>query len=87
MEDNLRSLGLERLPVVNLRRLDIAPGLVAEGDQIVDIDDQLAVMIAMRDEGKIGAIGLSAADPKNLQRAVPAGIVRPERLQPAKPPI
>ena len=75
VEDNLRSLGLERLPVVNLRRLDIAPGLVAEGDQIVDIDDQLAVMIAMRDEGKIGAIGLSAADPNNLQRAVPAGIV------------
>jgi pyridoxine 4-dehydrogenase len=75
VEDNLRSLGLERLPVVNLRRLDIAPGLVAEGDQIVDIDDQLAVMIAMRDEGKIGAIGLSAADPKNLRRAIPAGIV------------
>ncbi len=75
VEDNLRSLGLERLPVVNLRRPDIAPGLVAEGDQIVDIDDQLAEMIAMRDEGKIGAIGLSAADPKNLRRATPAGIV------------
>ena len=75
VEDNLRSLGLERLPVVNLRRLDIAPGLVAEGDQIVDIDDQLAVMIAMRGEGKIGAIGLSAVDPENLQRALPAGIV------------
>ncbi len=75
VEDNLRSLGLERLAIVNLRRLDIAPGLVAEGDQIVDIDDQLAVMIAMRDEGRIGAIGLSAASPVNLQRAVPAGIV------------
>lgn len=75
VEDNLRSLGLERLPVVNLRRLDIAPGLVAEGDQIVDIDDQLAVMVAMRDEGKIGAIGVSAADPENLRRAIPAGIV------------
>ena len=75
VEDNLRSLGLEQLPVVNLRRLDIAPGLVAEGDQVVDIDDQLAVMIAMRDEGRIGAIGLSAADPTNLERAIPAGIV------------
>ncbi len=75
VEDNLRSLGLERLPVVNLRRLDIAPGLVAEDDQIVDIDDQLAVMTAMRDEGKIGAIGLSAVDPENLQRALTAGIV------------
>ena len=75
VEDNLRSLGLEQLPVVNLRRLDIAPGLVAEDDQIVDIDDQLAVMMAMRDEGKIGAIGLSAVDPKNLQRTLTAGIV------------
>jgi aryl-alcohol dehydrogenase-like predicted oxidoreductase len=75
VEENLRSLGLEQLPVVNLRRLDIAPGLVAEGDQIVDIDDQLAAMIAMRGEGKIGAIGLSAVDPENLRRALPAGIV------------
>ena len=75
VEDNLRSLGLERLPIVNLRRLDIPPGLTAEGDQIVDIDDQLAAMIAMRDEGKIGAIGLSAANRSNLRRAVPAGIV------------
>ena len=75
VEDNLRSLDVEQLPVVNLRRLDIAPGLVAEGDQIVDIDDQLAAMIAMRGEGKIGAIGLSAVDPENLKRALPAGVV------------
>ncbi len=75
VEDNLRSLGLDQLPVVNLRRLDIPPGLTAEGDQIVDIDDQLAAMIAMRDEGKIGAIGLSAVSRSNLERALPAGIV------------
>ena len=75
VEDNLRSLGLEQLPVVNLRRLDIAPGLVAEGDQIVDIDDQLATMIALRDEGKIGAIGVGSASRTNLERAIPAGIV------------
>ena len=75
VEDNLRGLGLEQLAVVNLRRLDIPPGLTAEGDQIVDIDDQLAAMVAMRDEGKIGAIGLSAASRGNLERAIPAGIV------------
>ena len=75
VEDNLRSLGLEQLPVVNLRRLDIAPGLVAEGDQIVDIDDQLAMMIALRDEGKIGAIGVGSTSRTNLERAIPAGIV------------
>ncbi len=75
VEDNLRSLGMEQLPVVNLRRLDISPGLTAEGDQVVDIDDQLAAMVALRDEGKIGAIGLSAVSDANLRRAIPAGII------------
>jgi aryl-alcohol dehydrogenase-like predicted oxidoreductase len=75
VEDNLVGLGLDRIPVVNLRRLDTGPGLRAEGDQVVDIDDQLAVMTAMRDEGKIGAIGLSSVTPEGLRRAVPAGIV------------
>ena len=74
LEANLLSLGLERIPMVNLRRADVGPGLTAEGDQVVDIDDQLAAMIAMRDEGKIGAIGLSAVDLERLTRALPAGI-------------
>ena len=74
VEANLRSLGLEQLPIVNLRRLDIPPGLTAEGDQVVDIDDQLAAMIALRNEGKIGAIGLSAVSRANLERALPAGV-------------
>ena len=51
LEANLLSLGTERIPLVNLRRADVGPGLKAEGDQVVDIDDQLAVMVAMRDEG------------------------------------
>ncbi|QMU80264.1 aldo/keto reductase [Streptacidiphilus sp. PB12-B1b] len=75
VEDNLRSLGLDRIPVVNLRRLDTGPGLRAEGDQVVGVDDQLAVMTAMRDEGKIGAIGLSSVTIDTLRRALPAGIV------------
>lgn len=75
VEVNLASLGLDQLPVVNLRRLDTRPGLRAEGDQIVDLDDQLAVMTALRDEGKIGAIGLSAVTLDGLRRALPAGIV------------
>jgi len=75
VEDNLRSLGLDQLPVVNLRRLDTGPGLRPEGDQLVDIDDQLAVMTALRDEGKIGAIGLSSITLDGLRRALPAGIV------------
>lgn len=75
VEVNLRSLGVDQIAVVNLRRADIGPGLRAEGDQVVDIDDQLAMMTAMRDEGKIGAIGLSSVSMEGLRRALPAGIV------------
>jgi pyridoxine 4-dehydrogenase len=74
VDANLESLGLEQIPVVNLRRADTGP-LRAEGDQVVELDDQLAVMVAMRDEGKIGAIGLSAVSLDVLRRALPAGIV------------
>ncbi|HWT49008.1 MAG TPA: aldo/keto reductase [Mycobacterium sp.] len=75
VEDDLTQLGLDCIPVVNLRRLDLGPGLAAEGDQIVDLDDQLAEMIALRDEGKIGAIGVSNVPLDALRRALPAGIV------------
>jgi aryl-alcohol dehydrogenase-like predicted oxidoreductase len=75
VEDDLRQLGLDRIPVVNLRRLDFGPGPAAEGDQIVDLDDQLAEMIALRDEGKLGAIGVSSVPLEVLRRALPAGIV------------
>jgi pyridoxine 4-dehydrogenase len=74
VEANLRSLGIERLDVVNLRRADTAPGLLAQGDQVVDFDDQLAEMVAMRDEGKIGAIGLSHVSVDQLRHALPVGI-------------
>ena len=74
VEANLDSLGVERIPLVNLRRLDTGPGLRAEGDQLVDLDDQLATLTALRDEGKIGAIGLSAVTIDGLRRALPAGI-------------
>jgi pyridoxine 4-dehydrogenase len=47
---NLTSLELEQVPVVNLRRH-------AESD--VPFDEQVAAMVALRDEGLIGAIGLS----------------------------
>lgn len=74
VEDNLESLGVEQIPLVNLRRADSALGLQAEGDQVVDLDDQLAVMVAMRDEGKIGEIGLSSVSHDVLRRGIPAGI-------------
>lgn len=74
VEADLNQLGLEQIPVVNLRRMDLGPGLQAEGDQIVDIDDQLAELIALRDEGKIGGIGLSAVPVEMVRHALPAGI-------------
>ena len=74
VEANLASLGAERLGVVNLRRLDARPGIIAEGEQRVDLDDQLAELSALRDAGKIGGIGLSNVSAGQLHQARPAGI-------------
>jgi hypothetical protein len=60
--------------VVNLRRVDAPPGLIAEGEQRVDLDDQLAELTALRDAGKIGGIGLSNVSADQLRQALPAGI-------------
>ncbi|MGW2150611.1 aldo/keto reductase [Nonomuraea bangladeshensis] len=75
VEDNLATLGLEQIPVVNLRRTDSGISVPVPDDQIVGLDDQLAEMIALREEGKIGAIGLSSVTADILRRALPAGIV------------
>jgi len=50
VEENLVTLGIEQLPVVNLRRHP-------HGE--VDLDDQLAAMESMVDDGLIAGIGLS----------------------------
>jgi pyridoxine 4-dehydrogenase len=75
VEANLVTLGTERLAVVNLRRADVPPGIVAEGIQQVDLDEQLAELIALRDQGKIGGIGLSHVSAEQVEKALPAGIV------------
>jgi len=80
VEADLRALGAEQLAVVNLRRVDGPPGIVATGDQIVDLDDQLAELTALRDEGKIGAIGLSNVTVDQLRHAAPAGIACVQNL-------
>jgi pyridoxine 4-dehydrogenase len=59
--EDLRSVGLDQIPVPYLRRLDSGVRIAVEPDQVVDIDDQVATMIALRDERKIGAFGLSGA--------------------------
>jgi pyridoxine 4-dehydrogenase len=80
VEDNLRSLGAETLDLVYLRRVDAPPGIVATGDQIVDLDDQLAELAALRDEGKLRSIGLSAVTAAQLEQALPVGIAAVQNL-------
>ncbi|NNC13683.1 aldo/keto reductase [Planctomonas sp. JC2975] len=74
VEDNLRTLGSDHLDLVYLRRLEVRPGIQPEGDQDVPLDDQLETMIALRDEGLIRSIGISAVTIDTLRRAIPAGI-------------
>jgi pyridoxine 4-dehydrogenase len=58
VQDNLRSLGVEQLAVVNVRLMDDSP-----------FDEQLDAMIAIRDEGLIAEIGLSNISLDNLRFA------------------
>ena len=67
VEANLRSLEVERIDVVNLR-------LYGAEHNPVDLDSQLAEMIALRAEGKIGGIGISNVNIDQLRQALPAGI-------------
>ena len=63
IEANLRTLGVDQLAVVNLRLMD--------SDRPDErFDELLSVMIAARDEGLIGGIGLSNVTREHLRRAV-----------------
>jgi pyridoxine 4-dehydrogenase len=73
VEANLRSLEVERIDVVNLRLLG-AERDRGERTMRVDLDSQLAEMIALRAEGKIGGIGISSVNVHQLRQALPAGI-------------
>ena len=82
IEANLRTLGVETLPVVNLR-------LMRDGEPDALFDDQLGAMMSARDDGLINSIGLS-----NISHAAPAACaasnpcrVRPESLQRHEPRI
>lgn len=58
IEENLRTLGTDRLAAVNLRLHDGDAGAVGSVDREL-FDRQLTAMIKARDEGLIGGIGLS----------------------------
>jgi pyridoxine 4-dehydrogenase len=61
VEENLQTLGLERIDVVNLRR--------HEADSSVSLADQVGELSALRDAGKIGAIGMSNVSAELLDEA------------------
>jgi pyridoxine 4-dehydrogenase len=63
IEDNLRTLGVEVLPVVNLRLMR------ATGPDCF-FDDQLGAMVSARDDGLIKAIGLSNVTRAHLLHAL-----------------
>jgi pyridoxine 4-dehydrogenase len=65
IEENLRSLSVDQLPVVNLRLMRNTP---PDGF----FDDQLAAMLSARDDGLIQAIGLSNVTLAHLLRALRA---------------
>jgi aryl-alcohol dehydrogenase-like predicted oxidoreductase len=73
VEANLRSLELDQVDVVNLRLHSDAHAAAGNTGE-VDLDSQLAEMVALRDEGKIGAIGVSEVSLGQLRQAVPAGL-------------
>jgi pyridoxine 4-dehydrogenase len=63
IEDNLRTLGVDRIAAVNLRLIDSpAP------DQ--RFDDQLGAMMQARDDGLIGGVGLSNITREHLLHAL-----------------
>ena len=73
VEDNLRTLRIDRLGAVNLR---LMPGENVPAGQQVALEDQLAEMVALRDEGKIAGIGISTASLDQVRQAIAqAGIV------------
>lgn len=63
IETNLRTLGVEQLAAVNLRLFD------SDGPDEL-FDEQLSAMIAARDQGLIGGIGLSNINREHLLHAL-----------------
>jgi aryl-alcohol dehydrogenase-like predicted oxidoreductase len=60
VQANLRTLRIEQVPVVNLRRFDGTD---------VPFEDQLGAMVSMQEEGMIGGIGLSTVSVDEYRRA------------------
>jgi pyridoxine 4-dehydrogenase len=66
VEDNLRTLGVDRLTLVNLRLLDDEPGV---GD-VPPLAEMLGALEDLRREGKLEYIGLSNGSARHLEEAL-----------------
>lgn len=67
VEANLTALGTEQLAAVNLRLMDEHELPAREQ---VALEDQLAEMVALREEGKIAGIGISTASLAQVEQAI-----------------
>ena len=67
VEDNLRSLGVERIAAVNLRLPGSDGGMA--GAQDVALEDSLGALVELRDAGSIELLGLSNCTLEELRRA------------------
>jgi aryl-alcohol dehydrogenase-like predicted oxidoreductase len=65
VEENLRTLGVDQLTAVNLRRMDEH----VDGATDVPLEDQVGELAALRDEGKIAGVGLSTVSAADLSAA------------------
>ncbi len=63
VEDNLRTLQLDRIDLVNLRLMD-------EGDTADQLPEQLGALQDLRREGKLDLIGISNASADTVRRAL-----------------
>src|ERR1700704_5633506 len=64
VEDNLRSLRVERMDLVNLRLMD-------EGEEpTVPLAEQLGTLEDLRQEGKLDLIGISSAGQERIEQAL-----------------
>lgn len=69
VEENLRSLAVERVDVVNLRLMGEEEEVPERGPG-VPLEEQLAMMVELREEGKIAGIGLSNVTVEQVRTAL-----------------
>jgi aryl-alcohol dehydrogenase-like predicted oxidoreductase len=66
VEQNLRSLKVERMDLVNLRRFE----LTEQGGAEPPLADQLGALAELRDQGKIDMIGVSSVGAETVRTAI-----------------